>query len=602
MEDRLVQLAVIATVAIGAQWLAWRIRLPSILLLLLSGFILGPVLEWIQPDALLGQTLFPFVSLAVAIILFEGGLTLKLSELPATGRVILRLITIGALVTWIVAAVAARFGVGLDWTTAILLGSILIVTGPTVVGPLLRQIRPKGRPGAILKWEGILIDPVGAILAVLVFEAILHGEINNVSTFILTNALKSMVVGSALGLLAAGLLVFLLRRFLIPDHLHNPIALMLVLASFALSDVLSPESGLITVTVMGIALANQRRVPIHHIAEFKENLQVLLVGVLFILLAGRLRLSDLSALGPGAVVLVLALIFVARPLGVLLSTWGAPLTWRERLFIMCMAPRGIVAASVASVFAFELAEVGNEGAAVLAPLTFAVIVGTVVVYGLAAGPIARRLGVAERAPQGVLLVGASPFGQQLAARLGELGVRAVLLDTNESNVSDSKRLGLEAYHQNALAEDVEDELELSGVGRMLSLTRNDEVNSLAALHYAERFGRAEVYQLPLRHNDEHGGKAIAAGMLGRRLFAPGMTYDYLERALADGGAITATPLTDELPFDSYLQQHAGGQTTPLLAVSEQGVVSIYTAEARPSAKPGQTMISLMAPTANDGQR
>ncbi|MBX7252043.1 MAG: cation:proton antiporter, partial [Candidatus Promineofilum sp.] len=414
MEEPLVQLALVAVVGVGAQLVAWHLRLPSILLLLLSGFLLGPVFGLIHPDGLLGEALFPFVSLAVGLILFEGGLTLKLKELPDSGPVVSRLISVGALATWFVAALGARFLLGFDWSLAIVLGAILIVTGPTVVGPLLRQIRPKGRSGAILKWEGILIDPVGAVLALLVVEIVALGGGINVPGFVLLGVGRSLVVGVILGLLGAAVLVALMRRHLIPDYLQSGVTLMLVVGFFTLGDLLAAEGGLLTVTLMGIALANQPWVPVRHIVEFKENLQVLLIGVLFILLAGRVDVADLLTVGWPALGFIALLILVARPLGVLLSTWRTPLSNAERLFLMWMAPRGIVAASVASVFAFELSAAGVAEADLLSPVVFLVIVGTVIFYGLTAGPVARRLGLAEREPQGALIVGAHPFARALA--------------------------------------------------------------------------------------------------------------------------------------------------------------------------------------------
>ncbi len=544
---------------------------------------------------MLGQTLFPLVSLSVGLILFEGGLTLKLKELPTSGRVVARLISVGSLATWIVAALGARFLLGFDWPLAILIGAILIVTGPTVVGPLLRQIRPKGRAGAILKWEGILIDPVGAVLAVLVFEIIALGGGVSVPGFVLLGVGRSLLVGVALGMLGAAVLVILMRRHLIPDYLQSGVTLMLVVGFFTLGDLLAAEGGLLTVTLMGIALANQPYVPVRHIVEFKENLQVLLIGVLFILLAGRVEIASLMAVGWPALGFILLLIVVARPLGVLLSTWGTPLTRAERIFLMWMAPRGIVAASVASVFAFELAELGVPEAELLSPLIFLVIVGTVIFYGLTSGPVARRLGLAERQPQGALIVGAHLLARQLAAALGGVGVRAVLVDSNYHHVAESRLAGLEAHHGNALAEDTLDGLDLAGVGRVLALTANDEVNTLVAIQFREVFSGAKVYRLPPA--DDGGGNGLGGG---RTLFASDTPYEVLAEALEDGAAIRATSLTPAFTFADY-KSHYGPRATPLCLVTDGGRLAFFTTDARPSPKPGHTLISLIHPENNDGQ-
>lgn len=595
MIEPLIQLTLVAVVGLGAQLLAWHLRLPSILLLLLSGFLLGPVLGLITPDALLGETLFPLVSLSVGLILFEGGLTLKLKELPASGPVVARLISVGALATWIVAALGARFVLGLDWALAILFGAILIVTGPTVVGPLLRQIRPKGRAGTILKWEGILIDPVGAVLAVLVFEIIALGGSVSVPGFVLLGVGRSLLVGVVLGLLGAAVLVALMRRHLIPDYLQSGVTLMLVVGFFTLGDLLAAEGGLLTVTLMGIALANQTYVPVRHIVEFKENLQVLLIGVLFILLAGRVQVADLLQVGWSALGYIVLLIGVARPLSVLLSTWRTPLTRAERLFLMWMAPRGIVAASVASVFAFELSELGVPDAELLSPLMFLVIVGTVIFYGLTSGPVARRLGLAEHQPQGVLIVGAHPFARQLATALGGLGLRAVLLDANYHHVAASRMLGLEAHHGDALAEETLDALDLAGLGRALALTGNDEVNVLAVLHYRDVFSGAEVYRLPAAGDRQPDGRRQ-----GRTLFGPDTHYDALEAALANGATLKTTPLTSNFTFADY-KAHYGERAAPLCLVTDGGRLALYTTDSRPTPKPGHTLVSLVQPERTNGQ-
>jgi NhaP-type Na+/H+ or K+/H+ antiporter len=463
LEEALLQLAAVVLFGLGEQWLACRLRLPSILLLLLIGLLLGPVLGFIDPDELLGEVLFPFVSLAVGIILFEGGLTLKLKELPVSGPIIFRLISVGALATWVTATLGSRFILGFDWSLALLVGAILIVTGPTVVGPLLRQIRPKGRAGAILKWEGILIDPVGAILAVLTFEVISLGEISNVTSFITTGVLRSLLIGLVFGLLGAGILVALLKRYLIPDYLQNGVSLMLVVGLFTLSDYLAPESGLLTVTIMGVALANQSWVSVRHILEFKENLQILLVGILFILLAGRVEISNLMQVGWEVAIFVVVLILIGRPLAVFLSTWRTPLDAKERAFLTWMAPRGIVAASVASVFAFEMIEDGHENAESLVPVIFLVIVGTVIFYGLTSGPVARRLGLAERDPQGALIIGAHSLARAIARTLIEFGFRTVLVDNNYNHISKSRAEGYETYFGDALSEDTLEDLEFRSV-------------------------------------------------------------------------------------------------------------------------------------------
>lgn len=502
----------------------------------------------------------------------------------------------GAVATWIVATLAARFVIGLQWPMAILVGAVLIVTGPTVVGPLLRQIRPKGRAGAILKWEGILIDPVGAVLAVLVFESIRLGEVGNVPVFILLGVLRSLAIGLFFGFLGAGTLIALLRRYLVPDHLQNSVTLLLMFMMFALSDLLAPEGGLLAVTVMGVVMANQPWVPIRHIVEFKENLQILLVGLLFILLAGRINISDLLLIGWGAVIFVVILIVIARPLSVLLSTWGSPLNRSERLFLMWMAPRGIVAASVASVFAFQLSAAGLEGAELLVPIVFLVIVITVIFYGLTAGPVARRLGLAEHEPQGVLFVGASLFSRELAEQLEKHGIRALLLDSNYRSVAESRLAGLQAHHGNALLEDTLEGVDLGGIGRMVAMTSNDEVNTLAVLRYPEIFGRSEVYQLPSAGGESY---KTPSHLRGRILFGTQTTYDFLEEQIAGGASVKGTPLTNSFTYEEYLAENQGA--IPLGLIMQGNRLTLFTADIQPHPRPGQTILSLAPANSSESQ-
>jgi NhaP-type Na+/H+ or K+/H+ antiporter len=591
-EQALLVLTSIIVLGIGAQWLAGRLRLPSILLLLVFGFLAGPVTGLINPDKTIGDLLFPLVSIAVGIILFEGGLSLRLSELPKLGSVISRQITIGALVTWLVATLAAHYLVRLDWQLSVLLGAILIVTGPTVIGPLLRQIRPTGKSGTVLKWEGILIDPVGAVLAVLVFEAILEGELNQAPSAIALGVIQTLLIGLVGGLLFAGVIILLFRRYWVPDHLHNGMTLLLVVAALALSNFLHPEAGLLTVTVMGVVLANQKWVPIKHIVEFKENLQVLLIGTLFIVLASRLQLNEISpVVSWQGLAFVMILIVIARPLSVLLSTWRSDLNLKERLFLSWMAPRGIVAASVASVFAFELAEAGHAGSEQLVSLTFLVIVATVAFYGLTAGPVAQRLGLSERDPQGVLFIGANQLAFSLAKILNEHGFHTTLIDSDPHKLIASSEAGLSAIHGDALSEAILDELDLGGIGRMMAMTTNNEVNSLAVLRFQEVFGRAEVYQLAT-DNFANGQETIAQDLQGRVLFGSTITCGQIQRQLEQGATIQVIELSDDFDYLAF-QSTYNNRAIPLLLITERGKLNIYTSDYQPLPKAGQILLSLV---------
>lgn len=594
----LLNLALLLLMAVGAQWLAWRIRIPSILILLTIGFVVGPLLRIFNPDELMGSLLFPFVSLSVGIILFEGGLTLRFNELPTIKSVIGRLVSVSALITWVLATISARVILGLSIPISILFGAILIVTGPTVVGPILRQIRPKGRIGAVLKWEGILIDPVGAIVAVLVFEAILAGDSHGLQETILEmsrNIGITVMVGGFLGIGTAALLIFILMRRMVPDFLQNAVILMIVGVSFALSDFLQPESGLITTTVIGIILANQTYVSVFHVEDFTEDIQVMLIGVLFILLSARITLTDLEIVGVPALIFLAVLIFVVRPISALAAVVGSELGWRDWLFASVMAPRGIVAAAVASIFAFELSHIGGiEEAAKLVPLTFVVIVGTVLFYGLTADPIARALGLSERNPQGVVMVGGHLFARAIGKALQDLGFRVMLLDTNRNNISIGKMEGLETHFGNALSEHTLENLDLSGIGRMLALTQNNEINSLAALHFPEVFSRAEVYQLTTSEKMSVRD-AGPQHLRGRFLFDNELTYSRIVDLLNEGAKVEVISVKEVGGVQAFKDEYEN-RSTVLFVKDERKQLLINTVDIplMPTSD-NQTVIALVRP-------
>jgi NhaP-type Na+/H+ or K+/H+ antiporter len=585
----LVGLASLVVLGIASQWLAWRLRLPSILVLLLVGFIAGPVTGFLHPDELLGDLIAPVVSISVGLILFEGGLSLKLPELREIGNVVRNLITIGAFLTWVLGSAGAYFILQLDFSMSILLGSILVVTGPTVIIPLLRDIRPTGQVGKILRWEGILIDPVGVTLAVLVFEGIVLADLQMATAQVVTGFITTIMIGLVIGVPLALILTMLLRRYWIPDYLQNAVTVMVVVGAFAVSDLLQAESGLLTVTIMGIVMANQKATPVKHIIEFKENLGVMLISNLFILLAARLHLDDLVHIGLETIAFVAFLILIVRPAVVFVSTLGSELDWRSRVFVAWLAPRGIVAAASASIFALELSAIGHPQAELLTPLTFTVIVTTVAVYGLTAGPVARRLGVAEEKAQGVLILGAHPWALELAASIKNVGFRVMLADSNWENIAAARMRGFETHYGDILREDPDD-LELSGIGRILALTSNDEINSLAALQFIEIFGRSEVYQISSVRPDRSG--SVPDHLRGRLLFDEGISYANMVRYFERGAQLKTVSLTQEFTYEMFRSVYSDSAIL-LFMVDDQGGLNVFATDQPPMPRPGQSIIALV---------
>jgi len=599
----LLQLAGVLILGIATQWLAWRLRLPAILLLLGVGLLIGPGAALLakygvmhgpllDPNELFGKLLLPAVSLAVALILFEGGLTLNLAEHSSSKSVIWLLVTVGAGITFGIAAPAAHFLLGLEWPAAVLVGAILMVTGPTVIGPLLRHVRPSGKAGAVLKWEGIIIDPIGAMGAVLIFEILAAGRFETAT--IIWAVVRTLAVGTACGIAGAGIIVLLFRRHWVPDFLHNAFALVMVLGTFAGANALQHEAGLFATTLMGLILANQRLVHVQHVMEFKESLTVLLISALFIVLGARLSLDELAIIPWGGMLLFLAvLILIARPLAVFVCTLGSSLTWPERGFLAALAPRGIVAASVASVFALRL---GNDfrGANLLAPITFATIIGTVTVYGLTASFSARKFGLSNPGKQGFLIAGAGAFERMLALALKEEGCAVLVVDTNRENIAIARMQSLSVLHGSVLSRFVVDQTQLTSIARFLALTANDEVNALATLQYQRSFSRSEVYQLAPASRTSARQEKISWELRGRMLFGPTLTYELLEQRVEAGFVIKKTAITADFPLEKFKEVY-GQEAIPLFIRTELGDILLCTAENPPKPKAGQFLFSLAPP-------
>lgn len=612
-------LAGVPLLGVTAQWLAWRLRLPSILLLLLFGVLLGQLFA--NPDVLLARLvedpgnamvgpklLFPFVSLSVAVILFEGGLSLRISELRTAGQGVFRLVTLGALLSWLLTTVFAVFLLdGLDLRLAALLGAVLVVTGPTVVAPLLRHIRPVQRVASIVKWEGIVIDPVGAVLAVLVFEEIItHGDESSLLGMA-SLLMKTGLLGGAIGFVAAQLLMQMVKRYWLPDYLHGVVFLATALSSFAVSNILLHESGLITVTVLGVILANQKTIPIHHVIQFKEHLGVFLISCLFIVLGSRLDPRVFLELGWRGVAFLATVILVVRPLSVFISTIGSGLEFREKLFFSWLAPRGIVAAAVMSVFALKIASMAHgapsdhtvpdlellaEQSQQLVPLTFLVIVGTVAVYGLTAGPLAKQLNLSDNNPQGILFVGADTWIRDIAQLLQEEQIPAMLVDTNFAHVAEARMSGMRAECTSVLSEHVTEEIDLAGIGKLLAMTANDEVNALAVNEFSHVFGRVNVYQLPPWDGASGRRTSVGEHLQGRLLFGAELNHDELEGRIERGFQFKKTRLSDEFSLDDFFARY-GESATVLFVIDEAGRLAIPTVAVPLDAKPGQTIIGLV---------
>lgn len=589
-------LATVLALGMAAQWLAWRLRLPAIVLLLGFGFACRPLLG--PPERFIShELLFPIVALGVGIILFEGGLSLRFREVRETGGVVLRLVTIGLVVNWLFIAYAAHLILSFSWAISLLLGALLTVSGPTVIVPLLPHVRPISRMSSIILWEGIVNDPIGAMLAALVFKAIVHGAGDAAGSQWLVGLGTTLSVAVLLGGITAWMTIQLLRRYWIPDSLQNPVILALVLLVFALSNHFQKESGLLTVTIMGVLLANQSKVAVRHVIEFKENLRVLLISMLFILLASHVEVEteQLRDVGWETLLFLAALVLVIRPLAVWTATLATDLSWKERMLLAWVQPRGIVAAAVASLLALDLAETAfAEEAERLVLITFLVIVGTVLIYGSTLASVTRRLGLAAPDPQGVLFAGASPIVREMGATVKEEGIPVLLVDTNHQNIAAARMAGLSTCFASIGSEYVRDEADLTDIGRLLAMTPNDEVNTLAVMEFAERFDWSEVYQLAMAEVSSQRRDRVGAYRRGRTLFRKDATYDELASRRAAGARIKKTLLTEDFTFDDFRARY-GATAIVLFVLDESGRLIVNTTDGPKTLKAGQKVVALVDP-------
>jgi len=597
-EQAIIALSTIGIVAIICQWFAWWVKLPAIVFLLLAGIVLGPLTNILNPEALFGDLFFPMVSLSVAVILFEGSLTLKFEEIRGLQKVVRNMLTVGVAITWAAISIGTHYIVGFAWDLSILFGALMVVTGPTVIVPILRTVRPNSTISNILRWEGIVIDPLGAILAVLVFEVILSIQLQGHASFEHTMLIfgQTLVIGSVIGAVPAYLFGLVLRKHLMPEYLHNVATLTVVFAVFALSNHLSEESGLLAVTVMGIWLANMKNVPVDDILDFKESLSILLISGLFILLAARLDFSQFATLGWSAIGLFLFIQLFARPIKVVLSTLGSDLTWQERFMISWIGPRGIVAAAVTALFALRLQENGVENAELLVPLAFTIIIGTVVLQGTTAKFLAQLLGVAEPEDNGFLIIGANPVSRMLAHALNDNKFHTLVTDSSWTNIKAARMEGLKTYYGNAVSEHADRHLDLVGLGHLLALAPQKEYNALAGQRYRSEFGSNRVYFLSSevekekQHEDQKSRTAVSHDH--HVLFAADTTFSKLASLISQGAKTKQTNISASFSYEDYRKQY-GKRAIPLFAFNEKRQLRFFTTTVDFVPNPGWTIIALV---------
>lgn len=599
MEAQALVIALVGVLGIGAQWLAWRTGWPAIVLMLAAGFLAGPVFGIFNPEKAFGDLLEPMVAIGVAIILFEGGLSLDFRELRHAGDGVWRLVIFGVPIGWILGSAAGYYLAGLVLPVAILFGGILVVTGPTVVIPLLRQSSIKTRPAAILKWESIVNDPIGALCAVIAFEYFrMISQKPDATLFeVVPPMIFAAIIAGLLGYAAAKAIAWSFPRGAVPEFLKVPVLLTTVIAVFVVSNKIEHEAGLVAVTVMGVALANMHISSLRSIHPFKQNIAVLLVSGIFILLSSSLSVEDLAYVDPRSnprfILFLLGLLFVVRPATILISLLGSSVPWNERLFLAWIAPRGIVLVAICGLFALRLTELGYADGNILIGLSFAVVVTTIIAHGFTVDIVARWLKVKGDTRPGLLIVGSTQWSIALAEHMAALKTPVMIVDPSWQRLSAARKAGLPFYHGEILNEATEHNLDLAPYQVLVAATENEAYNTLVCNEFAHEIGRDSVYQLgaSTAEDDRH---AIPPSLRGRALFESGFGVADVNDRQQQGWIFRKTTLSDAFDFEAA-QQKLPDTAHMLLLLRENGVMRFFAHAARPEPRAGDTVITFTPP-------
>lgn len=582
--------ALVGVVGVGAQWLAWRFRLPGIVMMLTAGLILGPVTGIFVPSRDIGPLVAPMISLAVAVILFEGGLTLNFKQLEDAAPAVRRLVLIGAPLGWLLSSLALALIAGLSWQSAIVFGGVMIVTGPTVIAPLLRAARLHNRPAQMLQWEAIVNDAVGALVAVIAFVWVMvsHQELSAIEA--LWTVGRGIAFATLVGFGAGLAVVKAFRESLVPEYMKVPMLFVLVLAAFALSDSVLHESGLLAVTVMGLIIANADLPSYTEIYRFKEQATTLLLSGVFILLGSNVKLSTLNLLDWRSGLFIAAVILLVRPATVLISLAGSRIPMKERILVAFTGPRGVVLLAISGLFAERLVSEGIEDGAVLAPLAFALVVATVVLHGFTLKLFAKRLGLTSGEAPGVIIVGGSTFAAGLGRALENAEVKVLVTDPNHGQLRSAREAGLPTYYGDILSEAADHGVEFIAYSSILAASDNDAYNTLVATDLAPEFGRDAIWQVA-RVREDRARHALPNQLGGRALNGGRTLAQYLD-LLAAGWIFRTTRLTEEYTLDDWQAAREGALP---LAVVRDGKMWFVGRDEELSGKPGMRIISMIPP-------
>jgi NhaP-type Na+/H+ or K+/H+ antiporter len=574
---------------VGSQWLAWRLHIPAIVLLAVAGLVAGPISGLVNPAEDFGDLFRPVISLCVAIILFEGGLNLSLSDLKQARTGVRRLVYLGAPLAWGFCTASAYYVGGLSLPVSMVFGAIMVVTGPTVIMPLLRQARLNRRTASYLKWEGIVNDPLGALLAVLVFQFFMYVGEGSSWIVVIKGVGMALLAGVALGGVLGWLTGVAFRRGIVPEFLKSPVMLSAVLGVYVIADTLQNEAGLLAVTIMGMVVGNMDLPGISDMKRFKEYITVMLVSVVFVMLTADLDFALLASVNWRAVLLVMVILFIARPIAIMLATSGSDMLFEDRILLGWIAPRGIVAAATAGLMGPRMVAAGYTDANVLLPLVFLVIFASVFLHGSSIGWLARRLGLASKERDSVLIVGASPWSIELARTLESIKIKVMVADNSWHNLRPARLAGLSVFFGEILSEFAEESVEISHIQAVLAATSNDAYNALVCTTVAPEIGRDKVFQLPMGSSAEDDPRALSRPRRGRIAFDSEALFEQLWRWHVGGWIFYKTRLTDSYSYSDFLGDQPS-EALKILLIEDDDKVRFLDAESQVEPQPGDVIV------------
>lgn len=574
LESLLFEFMIIGVLGVGSQWLAWRFQLPSIVIMSIAGLLIGPVLGVIYPAEDFGELYRPIIAVAIAVILFEGSLSLEFKELKGLGKTVMRFVTIGAGLRWLLGALAAYFVAGLSWPVAFVLSALLIVTGPTVILPLLRQSKLRPRPAKILKWEGIITDPIGALLAVFAFEILRFIFGTDVDFTALVFFFVASLFAILLGFGFGRIMGWLLEEGHVPEFFKSPVVLIAVISCFTIADEVQSETGLLSVTVMGITMANMGISAVQDMRNFKENISTLFVSAIFIMLTASLTRETLAAMFTVEIIsYVLVMLFVVRPLSIFITTINSELSWQEKLFVGWIAPRGIVAITVAGYFASLLTAGGFAGAELINSVTFALVFVSVVAHGFSMPWLAKKLGLSLEGHPGMLFIGSNPFIAELGSTLKEMDVPVLVVDPSGNKLKIAREKELNVKQGEILAEHVDGDVDLTPYEYLIAGTNGEAYNTLVVSSFLEEFGRNRVFKLITKKPEDSVEHAIPTPG-GRVLFSNRLDRDDLIELIERGGTVKRKYLTEAYTYEEFLNDE-NENPVPLLFMKPSGELEFF---------------------------